>query len=70
MDVPHIRGDEPQAGFTSSMNVEMFPTFVGMNRTFNIASLAPLDVPHIRGDEPKPKNSLLPSAPCSPQSWG
>ncbi|SPD72526.1 hypothetical protein PITCH_A140006 [uncultured Desulfobacterium sp.] len=32
VNVPHVRGDEPETGQTAATIVTMFPTYVGMNR--------------------------------------
>jgi len=48
----------------------MFPTHVGMNRTYDMEYEKLTHVPHTRGDEPMQSGNFVLSAPCSPHTWG
>ena len=48
----------------------MFPTGVGMNRTFKAGEALAANVPHRRGDEPAKSNKKTVIPACSPQAWG
>jgi len=48
----------------------VFPTHVGMNRTFSLYYLYYTRVPHARGDEPLRDRRLAYELGCSPRTWG
>ena len=68
--VPHVRGDEPNAGIGHGAFIIVFPTCVGMNRLFCGLLRACCRVPHVRGDEPKTAQVIGSENLCSPRAWG
>ncbi len=68
--VPHTRGDEPTGKMRYTDNVIVFPTHVGMNRTWRYLYLDYSSVPHTRGDEPRELVDGRRPISCSPQKFG
>ncbi len=71
-----MRGDEPAQEAQSKKEAEMavvsrvFPTCVGMNRTWWRPLLRPFRIPHMRGDEPVIYSTSWGEYQYSPHAWG
>ena len=50
--------------------MKVFPTRVGMNRSWLLVWLLVPCVPHTRGDEPQPCCLCRQLKACSPHAWG
>ena len=52
------------------MESEVFPTHVGMNRSWPVSASSCRSIPHARGDEPIVAGAALVALLYSPRTWG
>ena len=50
--MPHVCGDEPEELRVILAEIEVCPTYVGMNRYYQTAQAHNDSMPHVCGDEP------------------
>ena len=54
----------------AAINLHVFPTCVGVNRTSRVARSLRSSVPHMRGGEPLLLMTQNLACECSPHAWG
>jgi hypothetical protein len=55
---------------SKAMGVDMFPTYVGVNRYADFDREEIDNVPHVCGGEPEAARWLSECVACSPRMWG
>ena len=68
--IPHVCGDEPRRTNYTEIEVVVYPTYVGMNRSMHEKSEQAPCMPHVCGDEPILELTFRLDPVYAPRVWG